>query len=50
MISGALILIPTLWMKSADYDQDRSIVFMNEPALPESQSQDQVELQMLTVL
>jgi hypothetical protein len=50
MILGALILLPTIWMKNDDSFPDNSLVLMNDPALPESNSQHRIEIQRLTVL
>ncbi|CAB4004502.1 monocarboxylate transporter 10-like [Paramuricea clavata] len=50
MILGALILLPTIWMKNEASFPDNSIVLMNDPALPESNSQHRIEIERLTVL
>ena len=50
MILGALILAPTICMDNNDSFQDNSLVLMNEPALPRSESKYHIEIQKLTVL
>lgn len=50
MILGALVLLPTIWMGDDDSFRDNSLVLMNEPVIPRTESQQRIEIQMLTVL
>ena len=51
MILGALILTPTIYMKSKASAQDNSLVLINEPVIPEPEERQQrIEIQKLTVL